>query len=75
LAEQRSVEDKIDELTKLVETIAEDVVGIDERLRELEGASSLSSTTPSRPAKRSLAMVTYCYSSADLVRERRTLST
>jgi hypothetical protein len=35
MAKKRSVENKIDKLTKLVETIAEDVVGIDERLASL----------------------------------------
>ena len=35
MAEKRSVEDKIDKLTKLVEAIAEDVTGIDERLETL----------------------------------------
>ena len=35
MAEKGSVEDKIDTLTKLVEAIAEDVTGIDERLDSL----------------------------------------
>ena len=35
MAKKRSVEDKIDRLTKLVEAIAEDVTGIDERIATL----------------------------------------
>jgi archaellum component FlaC len=35
MAEKRSVEDKIDKLTKLVEATAEDVTGIDERIETL----------------------------------------
>jgi hypothetical protein len=35
MADKRSIEDKIDTLSKLVEAIAEDVTGIDERLDSL----------------------------------------
>jgi hypothetical protein len=35
MAEKKTIDDKIDTLTKVVETIAEHVVGIDERLDSL----------------------------------------